>query len=106
MVERDDQSKALASRIGRRDEVSKSMVTLFVVSIAMAVSAQTSDSVRHDRGDIELSRLNEDFAKDPKLHDVRVEIVDGYVHIRGTVDVLEDAREASRRVDQKHLLVA
>jgi osmotically-inducible protein OsmY len=80
------------------------MVTLFViVSIAMAVSAQTSDSMRHDRGDIELSRLNEDFAKDPKLHDVRVEIVDGYVHIRGTVDVLEDAREASRRVDQKHL---
>ena len=82
----------------------KSMAMLFaIVSIAMPVSSQTSDSVRHDRGDIELSRLNEDFAKDSKLHDVRVEIVDGFIHIRGSVDVLEDAREASRRVDRKHL---
>jgi osmotically-inducible protein OsmY len=82
----------------------KSMVILFAsVSITMPVWAQTSDSVRRGEGDIELSRLNEDFAKDSKLHDVRVEIVDGFIHIRGSVDVLEDAREAFRRVDQKHL---
>src|SRR5690349_22506838 len=80
----------------------KRMVTLFaIVSITMPVWAQTSDSVRRGEGDIELSRLNEDFAKDSKLHDVRVEIVDGFIHIRGSVDVLEDAREAFRRVDQK-----
>ena len=76
---------------------------LTILGFVMAVLAQTPNSLRVDRGESSLSGLNEEFARDPRLHNVRVEVIDGNVHLRGTVPVLEDAREANRRVEGRHL---
>jgi osmotically-inducible protein OsmY len=71
-----------------------------VLVLGAPLHAQTSSSMSLANSDSSVSALNKAFATDPTLHDVRVEMVDGYVHIRGTVDVLEDSRVAMNRAQQ------
>jgi osmotically-inducible protein OsmY len=77
-------------RISRR-----SLFTLFaVLVITIAVRSQILNSTT----DSTVSTLNDDFATDPRLHGVRVEISDGYFRLRGTVELLEDQRQAIKKV--------
>lgn len=82
---------------------SRGATLLTILGFVMAVLAQNPNSLRVDRAEGSLSGLNDEFARDPRLHDVRVEVIDGNVHLRGTVPVLEDAREATKRVEGRHL---
>jgi osmotically-inducible protein OsmY len=79
----------------------RNVLILFAISaVAMSTPAQTSNSKSLSQSDSVLSTVNGDFARDPGLRDVKITISDGYVHLRGTVEVLEDARQAIKKVNQ------
>jgi osmotically-inducible protein OsmY len=83
----------------------RSLLILSVISaVAMTVAAaQNPNSTRPEHSDSALSILNQDFGRNPRLHNVRVEISDGYIHLTGSVELLEDANQAIKMAFERGL---
>jgi hypothetical protein len=73
-----------------------SLTVLGMLAVGITLPAQTSKSP-----DAVVLTLNEELASDPRLHDVRIELFDGYAHLRGTVTLLEDARQVVKKALEK-----
>lgn len=73
----------------------RSLFTLFAV---LATTIAGRSQILNSTTDSTVSTLNDDFRTDPRLHAVRVDISDGYFRLRGTVELLEDERQAIKKV--------
>lgn len=58
---------------------------------------------RVDHSNSNLDAIRQEFAEDNRLHALTIEISDGYVYLSGSVDLLEDARQAVKKVQEKHV---
>jgi osmotically-inducible protein OsmY len=76
------------------------LLSLGILALGMPSLVQNLSSQSIDRSASSLAAIRQALADDPGLHDITVEISEGYVHLSGSVAVLEDARRTVRKVQE------
>jgi osmotically-inducible protein OsmY len=82
-------------------QISNALVILVFLTAAQAQSANSS---RADQGQSVVSAMKQEFRDDPRWRDLTIELADGYAYLRGSVEVLEDARQAIKNVNENRRL--